>query len=207
MPVPTITLTFADGSVLHASDLNHLVTAINQVINQSNTNATNIATKASASEVANVTATANQAISTANTANNAAYTAQTSATNAETSATTAAGQAAQALAVAQYAEGLVSSATMGKVQKATTPDIVQTDTTLYIFQGNQAMTVRLPTMRDVQFLIIKNLSGYNLTINTTGAHIYGSTSITAASSFVIQPAKTLNLICSVDNNTADYYQF
>lgn len=101
MPVPTITLTFADGSVLHASDLNHLVTAINQVINQSNTNATNIATKASASEVANVTATANQAISTANTANNAAYTAQTSAADAVDYALNASSVANQALEEAQ----------------------------------------------------------------------------------------------------------
>lgn len=97
MPVPTITLTFADGSVLHASDLNHLVTAINQVINQSNTNATNIATKASASDIANVTDTANQAILTANTANNAAYTAQTSAADAVGYALNASSVADQAL--------------------------------------------------------------------------------------------------------------
>lgn len=195
-----ITTEFQDGQILHAADLNPLITSINQA-------ATELATKASTATLSITTRTANNALTEATNAATVAATAQTSATNAETSATTAAGQAAQALAVAQRAEGLVSSATMGKVQKATTPDIVQTDTTLYIFQGNQAMTVRLPTMRDAQFLIIKNLSGYNLTINTTGAHIYGSTSITAASSFVIQPAKTLNLICSVDNNTADYYQF
>lgn len=97
MPVPTITLTFADGSVLHASDLNQLVTAINQVINQSNTNASNIATKASASDIANVTATANQAISTANTANNAAYTAQNSAADAVDYALQASSVANQAL--------------------------------------------------------------------------------------------------------------
>lgn len=195
-----ITTEFQDGQILHAADLNPLITSINQA-------ATELATKASTATLSNTTRTANNALTAANNAATVAATAQTSATNAETSATTAAGQAAQALAVVQYAEGLVSSATMGKVQKATTPDIVQTDTTLYIFQGNQAMTVRLPIMRNAQFLIIKNLSGYNLTINTTGAHIYGSTSITAASSFVIQPAKTLNLICSVVNNEADYYQF
>lgn len=195
-----ITTEFQDGQILHAADLNPLITSINQAADE-------LGTKANSTTLSNTTRTANNALTAANNALTVAATAQTSATNAETSATTAAGQAAQALAVAQYAEGLVSAATMGKVQKATTPDIVQTDTTLYIFQGNQAMTVRLPTMRDAQFLIIKNLSGYNLTINTTGAHIYGSTSITAASSFVIQPAKTLNLICSVDNNTADYYQF
>lgn len=195
-----ITTEFQDGQILHAADLNPLITSINQAADE-------LGTKANSTTLSNTTRTANNALTAANNAATVAATAQTSATNAETSATTAAGQAAQALAVAQYAEGLVSAATMGKVQKATTPDIVQADTTLYIFQGNQAMTVRLPTMRDAQFLIIKNLSGYNLTINTTGAHIYGSTSITAASSFVIQPAKTLNLICSVDNNTADYYQF
>lgn len=195
-----ITTEFQDGQILHAADLNPLITSINQAADE-------LGTKANSTTLSNTTRTANNALTAANNAATVAAAAQTSATNAETSATTAAGQAAQALAVAQYAEGLVSAATMGKVQKATTPDIVQTDTTLYIFQGNQAMTVRLPTMRDAQFLIIKNLSGYNLTINTTGAHIYGSTSITAASSFVIQPAKTLNLICSVDNNTADYYQF
>lgn len=194
-----ITTEFQDGQILHAADLNPLITSINQAADE-------LGTKANSTTLSNTTRTANNALTAANNALTVAATAQTSATNAETSATTAAGQAAQALAVAQYAEGLVSAATMGKVQKAT-HDIVQTDTTLYIFQGNQAMTVRLPTMRDAQFLIIKNLSGYNLTINTTGAHIYGSTSITAASSFVIQPAKTLNLICSVDNNTADYYQF
>lgn len=195
-----ITTEFQDGQILHAADLNPLITSINQAADE-------LGTKANSTTLSNTTRTANNALTAANNAATVAATAQTSATNAETSATTAAGQAAQALAVAQYAEGLVSSATMGKVQKATTPDIVQTDTTLYIFQGNQAMTVRLPTMRYAQFLIIKNLSGYNLTINTTGAHIYGSTSITAASSFVIQPAKTLNLICSVVNNEADYYQF
>lgn len=195
-----ITTEFQDGQILHAADLNPLITSINQAADE-------LGTKANSTTLSNTTRTANNALTAANNAATVAATAQTSATNAETSATTAAGQAAQALAVAQYAEGLVSAATMGKVQKATTPDIVQTDTTLYIFQGNQAMTVRLPTMRYAQFLIIKNLSGYNLTINTTGAHIYGSTSITAASSFVIQPAKTLNLICSVDDNTADYYQF
>lgn len=195
-----ITTEFQDGQILHAADLNPLITSINQA-------ATELAMKPSTATLSITTRTANNALTAANNAATVAAAAQTSATNAETSATTAAGQAAQALAVAQYAEGLVSAATMGKVQKATTPDIVQTDTTLYIFQGNQAMTVRLPTMRDAQFLIIKNLSGYNLTINTTGAHIYGSTSITAASSFVIQPAKTLNLICSVVNNEADYYQF
>lgn len=195
-----ITTTFQDGQILHAAELNQLVESINQA-------ATELATKANTATLSVTTRTANNALTAANNAATVANEAQTSATNAETSATTAAGQAAQALAVAQRAEGLVSAATMGKVQKATTPEIVQTDTTLYIFQGNQAMTVRLPTMRDAQLLIIKNLSGYNLTINTTGAHIYGSTSITAASSFVIQPAKTLNLICSVDNNTADYYQF
>lgn len=196
-----ITTEFQDGQILHAADLNPLITSINQAADE-------LGTKANSTTLSNTTRTANNALTAANNAATVAATAQTSATNAETSATTAAGQAAQALAVAQRAEGLVSAVTMGKVQKATTaPEIVQTDTTLYIFQGNQAMTVRLPTMRDAQFLIIKNLSGYNLTINTTGAHIYGSTSITAASSFVIQPAKTLNLICSVDNNTADYYQF
>lgn len=195
-----ITTEFQDGQILHAADLNPLITSINQA-------ATELATKASTATLSITTRTANNALTEATNAATVAATAQTSATNAETSATTAAGQAAQALAVAQRAEGLVSAVTMGKVQKATTPDIVQTDTTLYIFEGNQAMTVRLPIMRDAQFLIIKNLSGYNLTITTSGAHIYGSTSITAASSFVIQPAKTLNLICSVDNNTADYYQF
>lgn len=196
-----ITTEFQDGQILHAADLNPLITSINQA-------ATELAMKPSTATLSITTRTANNALTAANNAATVAATAQTSATNAETSATTAAGQAAQALAVAQRAEGLVSAVTMGKVQKATTaPEIVQTDTTLYIFQGNQAMTVRLPTMRDAQFLIIKNLSGYNLTINTTGAHIYGSTSITAASSFVIQPAKTLNLICSVVNNEADYYQF
>lgn len=196
-----ITTEFQDGQILHAADLNPLITSINQA-------ATELAMKPSTATLSITTRTANNALTAANNAATVAATAQTSATNAETSATTAAGQAAQALAVAQRAEGLVSAVTMGKVQKATTaPEIVQTDTTLYIFQGNQAMTVRLPTMRDAQFLIIKNLSGYNLTIYTTGAHIYGSTSITAASSFVIQPAKTLNLICSVVNNEADYYQF
>lgn len=195
-----ITTEFQDGQILHAADLNPLITSINQAADE-------LGTKANSTTLSNTTRTANNALTAANNAATVAAAAQTSATNAETSATTAAGQAAQALAVAQRAEGLVSAVTMGKVQNATTPDIVQTDTTLYIFQGNQAMTVRLPTMRDAQFLIIKNLSGYNLTINTTGAHIYGSTSITAASSFVIQPAKTLNLICSVVNNTADYYQF
>lgn len=195
-----ITTEFQDGQILHAADLNPLITSINQAADE-------LATKANSVTLANTTRTANNALTAANNAATVAATAQTSATNAETSATTAAGQAAQALAVSQRAEGFVSAATMGKVQKATTPVIVQTDTTLYIFQGNHDMTVRLPTMRDAQLLVIKNLSGYNLTINTTGAHIYGSTSITAASSFVIQPAKTLNLICAVENNTADYYQF
>lgn len=195
-----ITTEFQDGQILHAADLNPLITSINQAADE-------LATKAGQQDLDNTKRTANNALTAANNAATIAATAQTSATNAETSATTAAGQAAQALAVAQRAEGLVSAVAMGKVQKATTPEVVQIDTTLYIFQGNQAMTVRLPSIREAQFLIIKNLSGYNLTISSPGSHIYGSTSVTPTSSFVIQPAKTLNLICTVENNTADYYQF
>lgn len=197
-----ITTEFQDGQILHAADLNQLITSINQAADE-------LATKAGQQDLDNTKRTANNALTEANNAATVAATAQTSATNAETSATTAAGQAAQALATAQRAEGLVSAVAMGNVQKVTTPDIVQTDTTLYIFQGNQAMTVRLPTTRVAQLLVIKNLSDYNLTINTTGAHIYSSTSVTAASSVVIQPAKTLNLICAVDQTwqTVDYFQF
>lgn len=88
-----ITTEFQDGQILHAADLNPLVTSINQAADE-------LDTKANSATLANTTRTANNALTAANNAATVAATAQTTATNAETSATTATVQAAQALATA-----------------------------------------------------------------------------------------------------------
>lgn len=88
-----ITTTFQDGQILHAADLNPLITSINQAADE-------LATKANSVTLANTTRTANNALTTANNAATVAADASETAGDAYDLAQQTRSTAAQALATA-----------------------------------------------------------------------------------------------------------
>lgn len=92
-----ITTEFQDGQILHAADLNPLITSINQAADE-------LATKANSATLANTTRTANNALASATIASNTASRAETNASAAHTAAQTANANAAQAMETATDAQ-------------------------------------------------------------------------------------------------------